>query len=141
MENKEWKKKLTKEQYQVLRSKSTERPFTGKYWNNKKKGVYRCAGCGQPLFDSETKFESGTGWPSFYEPIDKDSVITESDNSFGMKRTEVLCSKCGGHLGHVLKDGPKPTGLRYCINSISLDFEKYEFSKITQNFSKKMPKR
>jgi len=119
----EWRKELTKEHYHVLRKKSTERPFTGKYWNNKKKGVYKCAGCGQPLFDSETKFESGTGWPSFYEPIDKDKVATESDRSFGMKRTEVLCSKCGGHLGHVFNDGPKPTGKRYCVNSISLDFK------------------
>jgi len=123
MSDEEWAKKLNKEQYQVLRKKSTERPFSGKYWNKKKKGVYRCAGCGQPLFDSDTKFESGTGWPSFYAPIDEDNVAKESDRSFGMKRTEVLCSKCGGHLGHIFKDGPKPTGDRYCINSISLDFK------------------
>lgn len=122
----EWRKELTKEQYQVLRKKSTERPFTGKYWNNKKRGIYKCAGCGQPLFDSETKFKSGTGWPSFYEPINEDKVATESDRSFGMKRTEVLCRKCGGHLGHVFDDGPKPTGKRYCINSISLDFKEQE---------------
>jgi peptide-methionine (R)-S-oxide reductase len=124
--NIEWKNELTKEQYRILREKLTEAPFSGNYWNNKKKGVYRCAGCGQPLFDSDTKFESGTGWPSFYAPIDEDNVAKESDRSFGMKRTEVLCSKCGGHLGHVFKDGPKPTGDRYCINSISLDFEEKE---------------
>ncbi|MBD3342409.1 MAG: peptide-methionine (R)-S-oxide reductase MsrB [Candidatus Lokiarchaeota archaeon] len=118
----EWKEKLTKDQYRVLRQKGTERPFTGKYWDNKKKGTYYCAGCGNPLFDSKTKFQSGTGWPSFYKPINEDNVEEESDSSYGMKRTEILCKKCGGHLGHVFNDGPKPTGLRYCINSISLDF-------------------
>jgi len=120
---KELKEKLTEEQYRVLRLKGTERPFTGKYWNNEEKGIYYCAGCGTPLFDSKIKFKSGSGWPSFSAPI-KDSKINEAqDNSFGMRRTEVLCSKCGGHLGHVFDDGPKPTSLRYCINSISLDFK------------------
>lgn len=120
----EWRKKLTKEQYQVMRNKITERPFTGKYWDNHEKGEYFCAGCGAPLFDSETKFESGCGWPSFYAPKDEENIETKTDQSFGMLRTEVLCKKCGGHLGHVFKDGPKPTSLRYCINSISLDFKK-----------------
>ena len=123
LQEEEWKEKLTEEQYLVLRQKGTERPFTGKYWNNKKKGIYYCAGCGTPLFDSTSKYESGCGWPSFSDPI-KDSKINErSDNSFSMRRTEVLCKNCGGHLGHVFKDGPKPTGLRYCINSISLGFK------------------
>ncbi len=119
----EWKEKLTKEQYQVLRLKETERPFTGKYWNSTEKGIYYCAGCGTPLFDSTSKFESGCGWPSFSNPIKNSEIKEESDTSFNMKRTEVLCQKCGGHLGHVFKDGPKPTGLRYCINSMSLDFK------------------
>ena len=119
----EWKQELTEEEYRVLREKGTERAFTGDLLNNKQEGVYVCAACGQELFDSETKFESGTGWPSFYAPVDEDNVAEESDRSFGMKRTEVLCSRCGGHLGHVFPDGPKPTGLRYCINSVSLDFE------------------
>jgi peptide-methionine (R)-S-oxide reductase len=120
----DWLKKLTKEQYDVLRQKSTERPFTGKYWDNHEKGKYYCAGCGAPLFDSETKFESGCGWPSFYAPVDENKIETKTDKSLGMRRTEVLCKKCGGHLGHVFPDGPKPTGKRYCINSISLDFKK-----------------
>ncbi|MCJ7650460.1 MAG: peptide-methionine (R)-S-oxide reductase MsrB [Candidatus Lokiarchaeota archaeon] len=120
----EWRKKLTKEQYHVLRNKSTERPFTGEYWDNHEKGEYFCVGCGALLFDSETKFESGCGWPSFYVPKDEENIETKTDRSLGMHRTEVLCKKCGGHLGHVFKDGPKPTGLRYCINSISLDFKK-----------------
>jgi peptide-methionine (R)-S-oxide reductase len=119
----EWKKTLSPEQYEVLRRKGTERAFTGRYHNSKEKGVYRCAGCGNPLFDSETKFDSGTGWPSYYQPISADAVETEQDKSHGMVRTEVLCSRCGGHLGHVFPDGPEPTGRRYCINSISLDFE------------------
>jgi peptide-methionine (R)-S-oxide reductase len=119
----EWKKKLTKEQYKVLREKGTEPAFTGNYWNQHEKGVYKCAGCGTPLFSSDTKFESGSGWPSFYEPIDEAKVQEEKDTSHGMVRTEVLCKNCGGHLGHVFNDGPKPTGCRYCINSISLDFE------------------
>ena len=119
----EWKGKLTEEQYSVLRLKETERPFTGKYWNNKEKGIYYCAGCGTPLFDSKSKFKSSSGWPSFSSPITDPNINENQDNSYNMKRTEVLCSKCGGHLGHVFDDGPKPTGLRYCINSISLDFK------------------
>ena len=119
----EWKKELTPEQYRVLREKGTEQAGTGEYWNTKDKGVYRCAGCGEELFVSDTKFDSGCGWPSFYAPKDSKVVAEAQDNSHLMKRTEVLCSKCGGHLGHVFDDGPKPTGLRYCINSASLKFE------------------
>jgi peptide-methionine (R)-S-oxide reductase len=119
----DWKEKLTEDQYRVLRLKGTERPFTGKYWNNKEKGVYYCAGCGTPLFDSKSKFESGCGWPSFSAPINDSNINEAQDNSLKMRRTEVLCSKCGGHLGHVFDDGPKPNGLRYCMNSISLDFK------------------
>ncbi|MHA2283999.1 MAG: peptide-methionine (R)-S-oxide reductase MsrB [Promethearchaeota archaeon] len=118
-----WKKRLTKEQYHVLREKGTEPAFTGKYWNNHEKGIYKCAGCGAPLFSSEEKFDSGTGWPSFDKPYDVANVEEKLDTSYGMKRTEVLCSNCGGHLGHVFDDGPNPTGCRYCINSISLDFQ------------------
>jgi peptide-methionine (R)-S-oxide reductase len=119
----EWKKTLNPEQYEVLRRKGTERPFTGIYYNNKRRGTYLCAGCGSPLFDSETKFDSGTGWPSYYQPISEQAVDTEEDKSYGMNRNEVLCARCGGHLGHVFPDGPEPTGLRYCINSVSLDFK------------------
>jgi len=119
----EWKQKLTKEQYHVLRFKGPERPFSGKYWNNREKGVYYCAGCGVPLFDSKAQFASGCGWPSFSVPISNKDVDIESDLSLGLEREEVLCNKCGGHLGHVFDDGPKPIGLRYCINSISLDFK------------------
>ncbi|TFG18011.1 MAG: peptide-methionine (R)-S-oxide reductase [Promethearchaeota archaeon] len=118
-----WRQKLTKEQYRVLREKGTEPAFTGKYWNHHDKGFYKCAACGAPLFDSETKFESGSGWPSFYAPVDEENIESKKDLSHGMIRTEVLCKKCKSHLGHVFKDGPKPTGLRYCINSISLDFK------------------
>jgi len=119
---KEWKQKLGEGAYKVLREKATEAPFKNKYYNNKKEGTYVCAGCGAPLFKSDTKFDSGTGWPSFYSPADENCVCSEVDNSHGMKREEVLCSNCKGHLGHVFKDGPEPTGLRYCINSSSLDF-------------------
>jgi len=119
----EWKKTLPPEKYRVLRKKGTEVPFTGKYLHNEKRGVYKCAGCGAELFPSDTKFDSGSGWPSFYAPVDRESVDTEKDNALGMSRTEILCSRCGGHLGHVFDDGPNPTGLRYCVNSLALDFE------------------
>jgi peptide-methionine (R)-S-oxide reductase len=120
----EWKKDLTSEQYRVCRKKETERPFSGKYYSSKDKGVYKCSCCGNELFDSQTKFDSGTGWPSFWDPINNENVKCVSDNSVGMTRTEVLCSKCDAHLGHVFDDGPKPSNLRYCINSVSLDLEK-----------------
>lgn len=119
----EWQKALTPEQYHVLREKGTERAFTGKYYDHHGKGKYKCAGCGTVLFDSGTKFESGTGWPSFWAPAEKDAVAVEEDFSHGMIRMEVHCPVCGGHLGHVFDDGPKPTGKRYCINSASLQFE------------------
>jgi peptide-methionine (R)-S-oxide reductase len=120
----EWKKELSAEAYQVLRKKGTERAFTGMYWDHHESGTYCCAGCSNELFSSAHKFESGTGWPSFYKLIAKGKVGEESDNTHGMVRTEVICNKCGGHLGHVFDDGPQPTGLRYCINSVSLVFKK-----------------
>ena len=122
----EWKQKLSPEQYQVARQGGTERAFTGKYWNTKDKGTYNCACCGEPLFSSETKFESGTGWPSFYEPVQEGAVATHGDQSLGMARTEVRCAKCDAHLGHVFNDSPTPTGLRYCMNSASLDLQPAE---------------
>ncbi len=120
----EWRRELTPEQYRVLREKGTERPWTGEYNAAKDEGVYRCAGCGAKLFRSDEKYDSGSGWPSFYAPADGEAVETEDDVSYGMRRTEVLCSACGGHLGHVFDDGPHPTGLRYCINSAALELDR-----------------
>lgn len=120
----EWQGILTPEQFRVLRQKGTERAFTGEFWDNHESGMYSCAGCGAELFTSNEKFDSGCGWPSFYDALDKDKIIEEEDTSFGMRRVEVMCKRCGGHLGHVFPDGPRPTGLRYCINSASLKFKK-----------------
>jgi peptide-methionine (R)-S-oxide reductase len=119
----QWRRRLTPEQYRVLRQKGTEPAFANQYWDEKAPGTYRCAGCGEPLFSSAAKYDSGSGWPAFWEPVASESVETETDTSYGMVRTEVLCSNCGGHLGHVFPDGPRPTGMRYCINSLSLELD------------------
>ncbi|MDQ7815799.1 MAG: peptide-methionine (R)-S-oxide reductase MsrB [Melioribacteraceae bacterium] len=126
---KEWTEILTDDQYHVLREKGTERPFTGQYWNFAEKGSFKCAACDQVLFNSDTKFDAGCGWPSFYDVVNNKNVTLKDDFSFGMHRIEVMCSNCGGHLGHLFDDGPKPTGQRYCINSVSIKFEKIEKDK------------
>lgn len=132
--NEEWKKVLPGDVYDIAREKGTERAFTGKYWNTFEVGTFYCIACGNPLFKSDGKFESSCGWPSFFEPISKGSIIYTPDNAYGMQRTEVMCGKCNAHLGHVFEDGPPPNGLRYCINSVSLDFEKAKEAE--NNFNK-----
>ncbi len=125
----EWRTELSEEQFRVLRQAGTERPFSGKYYNHKGRGIYRCAGCGKELFSSEDKFDSGSGWPSFFDVLSEKSINKQIDTKLARSRTEVLCARCGGHLGHVFSDGPKPTGKRYCINSVALEFDREESDK------------
>ena len=125
-DNEFWRDKLTPEEFNVCREKGTERPFTGEYWDTTEEGVYNCRCCGEPLFLSDTKFDAGCGWPSFFQPADAEVILEERDTSHGMVRTEVMCKKCGSHIGHVFEDGPNPTGLRYCVNSLSVKLEKKE---------------
>ncbi len=125
-DNEYWRDKLTAEEFHVCREKGTERPFTGEYWDTTEDGVYNCRCCGEPLFLSETKFDAGCGWPSFFQPADAEVILEEKDMSHGMTRTEIMCKKCGSHIGHVFEDGPDPTGLRYCVNSLSVKLDKTE---------------